>query len=305
MLVANSSNTTTLHLSVQRFGLDIAHKHYNLQRFDISTCGNKCNGYCYAEIFIIAELTNQLITVASRVCNLLYKLVICSTENLLCNLHDIACVGIIESKYQCLWQIIHIWLTLRICKHLGIYSITIGFKNEFYLSRIHDASIQLRLGIGCFVLILDVLNSTCVTGNLLYILTLTNSSAILCCLSLDSIYSIINIYAISNRFLQCVVYNAIVIEECQCFRCRGCSKTYHLCAAEIVQDLTPIAIDRTVALINDNHIEEIWRQCKVCRQSNLIHLVCSVILIVISIIYLLTFQQREQTLNSTNYNIAI
>ena len=243
MLVTDSSNTTTLHLSVQRFRLDIAHKHYNLQRFDISTCGNKCNSYCYTEIFIVAELTNQLIAIASRVCDLLYKLIICSTEDLLCNLYNIACVSIIESKYQCLWQIIHVWLTLRIGKHLGIYRISIGFKNELYLSGINDATIQLRLGIGCFVLILDVLNSTCVTGYFLYILTLTNGTSIFRCLSLNSIYSIINIDTICNRFLQCVVYNAIVIEECQCLRGRSCCKTNHLSTAKIIQNLTPVAID--------------------------------------------------------------
>ena len=198
-------------------------------------------------------------------------------------------MGIIESKNQCLWQIIHILLTLRVGKHLGIYRISIGFKDKLYLSGINDTTIQLRLGIGCFVLILDVLNSTCVTGYFLYILTLTNSSAILCCLSLNSIYSIINIDTICNRLLQCVVYNSIVVEECQCLRCRGCCKTYHLCTAEIIQDLTPVAIDRTVALINDNHIKEIWRQCEVCRQSNLIYLICTIVFIVISIVDILTF----------------
>ena len=64
LIVANGTNTTTLHLDIERFGSHITHEHYYLQRFDVSARSHERTGNGYAELLIITELAYQFVAVA-------------------------------------------------------------------------------------------------------------------------------------------------------------------------------------------------------------------------------------------------
>ena len=289
LFIPNRAHSAPLHLSIQRIRLDIAHKHDHFERLDIRTRSNQRYSNSNAEFLVIAELPYQFVAISGRIGNLLHEFVIVPTENLFCNFDDIACMSIVQRKNERFRQIVHIRFALWIDEHFGIYCIPIGFKNQLYLCRIDYAAIQLCFSICRFFARFYILNRAGISGYLFYFLPFTNCSSILGSLRFDSVYTIIHIYTIGDRFFERVVYNAVIIEECQCFRRRRSRQTDHFCRIEIIEHFSPTTIDRAMTLINDNHIEIVGRQSQIGRQCNIRHLIITIIFIVITVRNIISF----------------
>ena len=166
---------------------------------------------------------------------------------------------IIQSKDECLRQIIHIRFSRRIVEHLSINRIPICLKNQLYLSRIDYASIQLCTGICLCLVCLYILDFSVISCNPLDSFTLKDGTTIFSRLCLNSEYSVIDIDSICNGFFKSIVYYSVVIEKCECLRCRSSCQSYHLSRTEVVKHLSPRAINRPVTFIYDYQIKEIWR----------------------------------------------
>ena len=129
LFVADGSHATAFHLRVELFRANITHEHHDFKGFDVGTGGYQCNSDGNTEVFIIAELSDQLIAVTSRIRDLLDKCIVIfwSFENLFSDLDDVCCMSIIQRKNERFGQIVHIGLTLRVIEHFGINRIAIGF----------------------------------------------------------------------------------------------------------------------------------------------------------------------------------
>ena len=156
-------------------------------------------------------MSNKFITITSRVCYFLYELIIIPIKHLFCNLNDISSMSIIKREDQCLWNIIHIWLPLWI--HFAIYCISVSFKNQFYLSRIHDTTIQFCLSICSVLLFSNALNSSVISRFFRNLFAFFYRSAIFCCFGFNSINTVINVNTINDRFLKSVVDYSVEIKK--------------------------------------------------------------------------------------------
>ena len=168
-------------------------------------------------------------------------------------------MGFIESKYQGFRKIIHVRLTLWIIEEFCVNHIPISRKNQLYLCQIDDTSIKFLICISFGFLTAYSLDLTRISCFFFKFLALQYSSACFCDLCFYSIHPAIHIHTVNDTLLQCVVDNTVVIEKCHCFFNRCCSQTNQSCNVEIFQYLTPIFINRAVALIYDNHIKVIVR----------------------------------------------
>ena len=303
LVVANSAHSATLHLDIKRLGSHIAHEYQHFKRFHIRTRCHQRAGDCYAEFLVVAELTYQLVAVARGVGNLLYKLVVCPAKHLLCNSHDIVGVDFVQRENERLGQIIHILLTLRVGEHLSIDSIAIGFQHELDLRRIDDAAVQFLFRVVLRLLVADGFHLARVSCHPSQFGAFQDGSTVLCGLRLDAINAGIHIHAIHDGLLQRVIDHNVVIEESLCFRNRGRRQPYHLGCVEIIQHFFPVAIDGTVALVDDNQVEEVRRKGDVSRQ---LHFSCRGVFIVIIIIdYFFPCEEREKTLDGGYDHVAI
>ena len=142
LFVTDSTNTTSFHLNVERFGSHIAHKEKHFKRFYVCTCGNQRASHRNAKFSIHPKLAYQLVAVSRWIGYLLYKSVIVfMSEHLFRNTHDVCRMIFVKSEYQRFGQIVHVWLSLGLIKHFWIDRITICFKYQLDLSRIDDASV--------------------------------------------------------------------------------------------------------------------------------------------------------------------
>ena len=166
-------------------------------------------------------------------------------------------MNLIQGKDKGLRQIVHVRFTLRVGEHFGINGIAVSFKYEFYLSRIDDTAIQFLLGIVFGFLVahrLDFASIACFTSEFV---AFEDGTAVFCRFSLDAIDASIHVHAIHDGLLQSVVYDDIVVEECFRLWYWRCRQADEVSGIEVFQHFLPVAIDGTVAFVNDNEIEEI------------------------------------------------
>ena len=197
-------------------------------------------------------------------------------------------MSFIKSKNQSLGKIVKIRFALWIIEHIPINSIFIGLQDEFYLGRIDNTSIQFCFRIVFCLLIEYLLHFSCITGYSSKFVSFSDSTTFFGCLGLYSIYTMVNIYSINNTLFQRVVYHTIVIEESHCLRNRRCCQSYQLGSIEIFKNLSPIAINRTVTLINNDKVKEVVRQIWIFRKYNF---ACGVVcVIIVSVCYVFPLQ---------------
>ena len=84
--------------------------------------------------------------------------------------------------------------------------------------------------------------------------------------SLDSVYTEGYIHIIENGLLVGVVRDAVIVKERQRFRDWRGGHPDESRFIEVGQHFLPVAVDRTVALVNDDEIEEVGGQRRVGRQ---------------------------------------
>ena len=162
------------------------------------------------------------------------------------------------------------------------------------MSRIDDATVKFFLGILLGFSLANGFYLASVTRFTFEFVTLLDSPTILCYLCLDTVDTTIHVYTINDTLFKGIVDNAVVVEECQGLGNGSRGKTYHLGCCKVVKNLLPVAIDATMALINNNDIKEIFRQSWVLWQFYR----CVVVLIIfICICNVFALQQREKSLN--------
>ena len=86
-----------------------------------------------------------------------------------------------------------------------------------------------------------------------------DNATMLCDLGFNPVNARRNINTINDRIIVGVFFNDIVIKESICFRCRGGCQAKHMSAREVIQNRTPFSINRTMAFINNDELEVIWR----------------------------------------------
>ena len=131
-------------------------------------------------------------------------------------------------------------------------------------------------------------------------------------IAFDSINTSRNIYAVNNRIVISIFFNNVIIEKSISFRCRCCRQTKNCCTLKIVQNRLPFAINRAVALINDDKLKIIRRQFQIIaqRDNSLITVVVFerkeffIFLIFVIISNCLTGQNSKQFLYCRNYYIS-
>ena len=212
-------------------------------------------------------------------------------------------MNLVERKDKRLGEVVHVGLTLRICEHLRINSITIGLKHQLDLGWIDDTAIQLFLGIVPGFLVLDRLNIACISGHAFQLVAFQNGTSVLCSFRFDTIDTGIYIDTVNNRALQGVVNHTIVVEESHCLRNRCGCQAYQSGSIEIFQNFTPVTIDGTVTLIDDNQIKEVGRELEIA--FKLYFACCRALIVIIIVRDFLACQQRKKTLNGGNDNIAV
>ena len=304
-IIVNGSHTTSLHLDVQWLGSHIAHEDKYFKGLYVSTRCHQRTGDGDTELLVVAELTYQFVAVACGIGYLLHILVIRATKHLFGDLYNVGSMVLVEGKDERLWQVIHIRLTLGIRKQLCIDRITIGFKHQFDLGRIDDASVQFFPCIVPGLLVFDRLYFACIACFPFQLVTLADSASVFRGFCPDTIDACIHINAVNNGLLKRIVHNTVVVEEGHCLGNGRCREAYHFGCIEIFKNPSPIAINGTVALVNNDQVEEVWRQLEVISQ---LHFASSRILIVILILIvnnLLSCQEREQSLNGGDDNIAV
>ena len=153
-------------------------------------------------------------------------------------------------------------------------------------------------------LLTDGLNLSRISCLYTQLISLLDSTTILSGLSLDAIYSAIHIHTIHNTLFKGIIDNTIIVEESHSLWNRSSSKTNHLGRGKVVKNLLPIAIDASVTFINDDHIKEILWQCRILWKFYW-SINVSIIVFIIDICYILTFQQREKTLYCRDNDITI
>ena len=102
LLIADGAYTTPLHLSIERCRLHVSHKHHHFEWFHIGTCSHQGARHGNAEVLVVAELTDEFVTIASRVGYLLHITVIVALKHLFCNLYDVGSMSLVESKDESL-----------------------------------------------------------------------------------------------------------------------------------------------------------------------------------------------------------
>ena len=223
----------------------------------------------------------QLIAVTCRISDFLNEPVISPSKYFFSYLYDICSMGFIESKYQGFRKIIHIRLTLWIIEEFCVNHIPISRKNKFYLCRIDDTPIKFLICISFGFLTAYSLNLARISCFFFKFLALQYSSACFCNLRFYSIHPAINIHTINDALLQCIVDNAVIVEECHCFRNRRCSQTHQSCRIEILQHLAPVSINGAMAFVYDNHVKVVMWQIWIRRQR---YFFCRFIFVIIFII---------------------
>ena len=132
-----------------------------------------------------------------------------------------------------------------------------------------------------------------------------NSTTVFSHFSANPESAVINIHAIFNGIFQCVVDNDIIIEKRDSLRdWSGCQANDFGCF-EIIQYLSPVTIDRSMALVNDDQIEIIGRKQWIGRQTHHIVLIIVKSTLFVIVINIVTLQQRKQSLNRGNNHIAV
>ena len=111
LVVADISACPSFHLRIKNFGIDIAHKKYHFQRFDVGAGSDKCHGNGDAKIFFIAKISYKGIGVARRISNfshiVLGKLSVSKlfSKYLFCNFYNLIGMIIVFGKYEGFWNI--------------------------------------------------------------------------------------------------------------------------------------------------------------------------------------------------------
>ena len=209
----------------------------------------------------------------------------------------------VQRENERLGQIIHIRLTLRVGEHLSIDSIAIGFQHELDLCRIDDAAVQFLFRVVLRLFVADGFHLACISCHPSQFVAFQDGATILCGLCLDTINAGIYIHAVHDGLFKRVIDNNVIVEKGLCFGDRGGRQPYHFGCLEVIQHFLPIAIDGTVAFVNDNQVEEIWWKRDVPRQ---LHFFCGGVFIVVIIVYnLLTCEKGEQALYGGDDHIAV
>ena len=257
LVVADGANTTTLHLNIQRLGSHVAHEYQHFKRLYVCSRSHQRTSDCNTELLVVAELANQLVAVTCGIGYFLYELIICPAKHLFSYAHDIVGMNLIQGKDKGLRQIVHDGLTLWVGEHLRINGIAVCLQHQFDLSRIDDAAVQFLLGIVLGFLIAYRLNLARIACFASEFVTLEDGTAVFGRLGLDAIDASIHVHAIHDGLLQSVVYDDIVVEECFRLWYWRCRQADEVSGIEVFQHFLPVAIDGTVAFVNDNEIEEI------------------------------------------------
>ena len=216
-------------------------------------------------------------------------------KDFLCNVHDIGSMCLIQGKDKSLWEIVHVRLTLWVGEHLGIDTISICFKHQLDLSRIDDTTIKLFLGVLLGFSLADGFYLASIASFASEFVTLFDSTTILCYLCLDTVDTAIHVDTINDTLFKGIVDNAVVVEECHGLRNWSRCKTYHLGSCKVVKNFLPVAIDATMALVNNNDIKEILWQSWIFWQF---YRCVVVIVIFVCICNVFALQQREKSLYS-------
>ena len=308
LFIADGAHTTTLHLNVKRFGFHISHEHHHFKRFHISTRSHQRTSDSNAEVTVVAELADKLVAIACRISNLLYISVHIGigtflAKHLFGNIHDICCMGLIQRKDESLREICKVRLTLWVIEHLSINSITISCKNKHYLRRVDNRTVKFRLRVIFSLSRVYLLRLAGVASLHTHTVAFQDSATILGSLRLDAIHTVVHIHTIHNALFKRIVHNAVVVEERHGFGYWCSRKTNKTSRVEIFKHPSPVAVNASVTLINDNHVKEIVWQIRIVGKRNL-H--CRfIIVVIVGVFNVFTFQQREQSLNGGYQHIAV
>ena len=294
LFIADGAHTTTLHLNVKRLRFYISHEHHHFERFHISTRSHQRTSDSNAEVTVVAELAYKLITVACRISNLLHisfhvGIGTFLAKHLFGNVHNICCMGLIKRKDESLREICKVRLTLWVVEHLRIYSITISCKNKLYLRRVDNRTVKFRLRVILSLSCVYLLRLAGVASFHTHTVAFQDSTTILCSLRLDAIHTVVHIHTIHNALFKRIVHNAVVVEERHGFGYWCSRKTNKTSRVEIFKHPSPVAVNASVTLINDNHVKEIVWQIRIVRKRNLS--CCFIIVIIVDVFNVFTFQQ--------------
>ncbi len=212
-------------------------------------------------------------------------------------------MGLIKRKDKSLREICIVRLTLWVVEHLRIYSITISCKNKLYLRRVDNRTVKLRLSVILSLSCVYLLRFASIASFNTHTVAFQYSTTILGRLRPYTIHAIVYVHTIHNTLFKRIVHNTVVVEERHGFGYRCGSKTNKASRVEIFKHLAPVAVNTAVTLINDNHVKEIVWQIRIVRKRNL---TCRfIIVVIVGVFNVFTFQQREQSLNGGYQHIAV
>ena len=169
-------------------------------------------------------------------------------------------MSIVKCKNQCLWYEIHVRFSVRI--HFAINRIPVSFENQLYLCRIYDTAIQFSFRVRPIFFLGNAFNCSVVASFFSYLISFFYSSTTFCGLCLNTIDAIINIDTVNYGFFKSIVDYPIKIEEGLGFRYRSRRQSNHSGRREVLKNFSPISVNRTMALIDNNEVKEVlWQFC--------------------------------------------
>ena len=120
LVIAYYPASSSLHLRVENFGLNIIHKQDNFEGLNVRSCCNQGYRHSNSEFFFISQLTNQSIRITGRVCDLFNKSIrndsVCKLfgKDSLYRINYLGCMVVILGKNQGFGNVRPVHLPIRI-----------------------------------------------------------------------------------------------------------------------------------------------------------------------------------------------